>query len=418
MTDSRRAALPLAGLAGLLPPLAVLAPKAVVPLLVLAALAVVAEVMVRAASTAERGGGRRLARPAPALAWTLAAIGALALLGALWSPAPGASLIQAGQVAALLAAGGLVIAARDSLDAEARTRVAGALAFGLAVAAALLLLELASGHLLYRAATGRLDMGSAGGPQGGVPMDWDSRLNRGATTLAILAGPALAALALAALAHRHRGGALILAALVALAVALSASHAARLALLAALGLGAVAGAWPRVAAGLLALAAIGAVALPWLAPVLYDMAGDAAWLPESARHRLFIWDFTAARIAEAPWLGWGFDSAGHIPNRGVAPFHADTDSVIPSHPHNAALQLRLDLGVPGVLLGLAGLALAARRALAGASVARAGAAAALGAALTVALLSYGIWQSQWVATLLATVALAGACKPPPSDSLP
>jgi hypothetical protein len=76
--------------------------------------------------------------------------------------------------------------------------------------------------------------------------------------------------------------------------------------------------------------------------------------------------------------------------------------LLPLHPHNGALQLRLELGWPGVLLAAmlaAALALACRNAVA---------VAVLAAGAVTAMLSFGAWQEWWVgAELLALAAVAG-----------
>ena len=78
----------------------------------------------------------------------------------------------------------------------------------------------------------------------------------------------------------------------------------------------------------------------------------------SAGHRLLIWSFAGDRIAERPLIGWGLDASRAIPG-GDDPIRPG-ESWMPLHPHNAALQLWLELGVPGAVLFalLAALALA------------------------------------------------------------
>src|SRR6202043_2906705 len=68
----------------------------------------------------------------------------------------------------------------------------------------------------------------------------------------------------------------------------------------------------------------------------------------SAGHRLLIWSFVGSRIAERPLVGWGLDSSRAIPG-GKDPIRPGEDW-LPLHPHNAALQLLLELGAPGAVL--------------------------------------------------------------------
>ena len=82
-------------------------------------------------------------------------------------------------------------------------------------------------------------------------------------------------------------------------------------------------------------------------------------------------------------------------------------SWLPLHPHNAALQLWLELGVPGAVL-FALFAALLWRALATARWPRLYA-AATGAGLTVALVAsfttYGVWQEWWLGALCLSLFL-------------
>ncbi len=193
---------------------------------------------------------------------------------------------------------------------------------------------------------------------------------------------------------------------------------------------------PKIAALAAAAAGVAALLAPRLAPRLLG-AGLAAsillmpfalgpvlargvpadGLVPSAAHRLLIWDFVAARVAERPWLGWGMEASRAVPGRDANPspealgrFNLSDPAaarweLLPLHPHNGALQLWLELGLPGALLG------AALVFLLGSAAARAArpavAAAALAAGAASAMLSFGAWQEWWVgAELMAAAAVA------------
>jgi O-antigen ligase len=125
----------------------------------------------------------------------------------------------------------------------------------------------------------------------------------------------------------------------------------------------------------------------------------------SAGHRLLIWSFAGDRIAERALAGWGLDSSRAIPG-GEAPIRAG-EMWLPLHPHNAPLQLWLELGVPGAVL-FALLIARAWLTLARAEWPRLFA-AATGASLTIALAgcvaAYGIWQEWWLGTLWLSLSL-------------
>jgi exopolysaccharide production protein ExoQ len=84
-------------------------------------------------------------------------------------------------------------------------------------------------------------------------------------------------------------------------------------------------------------------------------------LPNSATSRLIIWQFAAQHIFEKPFFGWGMNMARKIPDSGekytlkvVTPTGKNIvlfrESYMPLHPHNAALQIWLELGAVGALI--------------------------------------------------------------------
>jgi O-antigen ligase len=193
----------------------------------------------------------------------------------------------------------------------------------------------------------------------------------------------------------------------------------------AAGLAAMAlGAWPvrALAAGLAALI----LAAPLLCAALLARLPMLEAIPPSAAHRILIWDFAVERIAERPLLGWGGEASRTIPGgRDIfAPatlerfgltseasrawFGRPVAQRLPLHTHNAALQLWMELGAVGALLGAA---VAAALGWLAARVPRPILPAATGAyaaASVVGMLSYGVWQEWWIGLqILLVVALAG-----------
>lgn len=196
-------------------------------------------------------------------------------------------------------------------------------------------------------------------------------------------------------------------------------ESAKLAVAAALLVGGVALVLPRRMAVLLGAGlAVAIVAMPIVLGPLLARGLPAAGLPPSAAHRLLIWDFTIQRIADKPLFGWGMEASRQIPGHrdhpapavlerfgldgAATPYWLAGAQLLPLHPHNGALQLRLELGWPGVLLAAAMaalLALACRGAVP---------LAMLAAGAVTAMLSFGAWQEWWVgAELLALAAAAG-----------
>ena len=148
--------------------------------------------------------------------------------------------------------------------------------------------------------------------------------------------------------------------------------------------------------------------------------------PRSLIHRVAIWQFAAERIAERPWLGWGAHASRHIGIRHSAelpesvremarPFGSDAEqlaffevNILPLHPHDGMIQAWLELGVLGAVLG------AALAVIALFAVLRHGGSAAYGALVVTAMvifgMSFGVWQSWWLATLWMMTALAAGTR--------
>ncbi|MCA3368613.1 MAG: hypothetical protein INF89_03885 [Roseomonas sp.] len=193
---------------------------------------------------------------------------------------------------------------------------------------------------------------------------------------------------------------------------------ARLATIAGLGAAVLSLAAPRLVPKLVG-AGVGLVIL--LMPFLVGLVPQipSANLPPSAVHRLVIWDFAAHRIAEKPLTGWGLEASRAMPGGRAQPDAATLDrlnittpaqreflvlphvEVMPLHPHNGALQLWLELGGIGALIGAAlmlALGFAASR-----SAAPAVGAGMLASAAVTGMLSFGLWQAWWFASLLLAI---------------
>ncbi|WP_174301919.1 O-antigen ligase [Caulobacter sp. S45] len=156
------------------------------------------------------------------------------------------------------------------------------------------------------------------------------------------------------------------------------------------------GAWAcAVGAGVYVLAAP-LVFLPHGAAAPPDLPSDVGKL--SWHVRLDVWRFASRLIAHRPLLGYGLDSSRAFePN-------------IPMHPHDMALQLWLELGVPGALLGALffGWLFYKVARLARSDPAWAAVACATGSVyLLIGAISFGVWQEWWLALGAAAVAACG-----------
>ncbi|WP_375359368.1 O-antigen ligase family protein [Candidatus Tisiphia endosymbiont of Neophilaenus lineatus] len=80
----------------------------------------------------------------------------------------------------------------------------------------------------------------------------------------------------------------------------------------------------------------------------------AKFLPDSAKHRVFIWHFVAKQIIKKPILGHGFASSRNfkIDEKQMISYNQWTWSPLPLHPHNNIMQIILETGLIGLILFL------------------------------------------------------------------
>lgn len=399
MNQTARIALP--AVIGLLPVAAVLTPTSLVPLGIAGAVVLLTDAGVRAHFTA-------LLR-AP-LSRAIASLLIWGAISAIWAPSPWRSLLLVLQVAGVMLTGGVLVAAAACLDDQTRRRAIGALA-----AAGPILILLAASELVDK---GFLARAIRGWPD--IFVYNPVRYDRAAAIGAIVAWP----IGLVLWRRVRPGAAILFLVLIFVLLLQLEMAAARLAFVAA-GFIHLASLWkPRAVLNVLTAGALAAILLA--PPVLIasgaarDLTAVAEGPPKlasSEKHRLYIAQFVLGHIGERPLFGFGFDSSRAIPGGKTESFKNAPE--LPLHPHNAILQIWLELGAVGATIAAA-IALYVMRGMRAYSADR-GAAASANAALTgfaaIALLSYGIWQNWWLMTAwLATLAVAVAVRtPPPQD---
>jgi hypothetical protein len=258
-------------------------------------------------------------------------VAAFGAVSAIWAIDPLRSLMIAARLVGIFAAGLSLAAAAPLVDPR---RLLMFLAAGILVGVPLAIVELATG-------------GAVSGLVFARPFA-EARMNFASMTLTILLFPLVAA---GLREWRH--------AVIAIGVAMAGTiwilsdTTAKGALLIGVGAGALFYVGPRV---LPRLAAVLSILVVLTAPVTFPRIersrplGEAiAALKASAAHRLLIWSFAGDRIAEQPLLGWGLDSSRAIPG-GSTGLPGSLLQPLPVHPHNASLQVWLELGLPGATL--------------------------------------------------------------------
>jgi O-antigen ligase len=130
-------------------------------------------------------------------------------------------------------------------------------------------------------------------------------------------------------------------------------------------------------------------------------AAESAGLtvPGSGLHRAYIYDFVLERIWQRPLVGWGLESSSLLPgSEHVVP--ALQRRLLPSHPHNAVLEIWVELGAVGAGLAAALLWLCLRS-IEGRITGRperAAALAAFTAFFSISMLSFSLWATWWLST--------------------
>ena len=365
----------------------------VVPLLIAASVFVLWRTRGRFHATAFRGARLTLLIAALLALW--------ALVSAAWAVDTRMALTTALSVMGAWLAGFVLLAALPSWTAADHHRFAWLLLLGFLLGAANLQVMLLTDGALKSAL--QIALKPLIGPQ--QPDVMPTALDSSMTLIALLAWPAIGA------ARRlfDRKAAFFIYLIGLIVILQGGSTTALLAYLAAALVFAAGYALPRTTlmAGAAALAAFLLLAPAALDPGTTDRLTPALALAPAKEgsfwHRRQIWGFVIGKIGERPWLGWGMGNSRMVP--GAHDEFAPGAEHIPLHPHNAALQLRLELGWPGTILGAAGiLALIwSLHCLLPDRLDRACTAAACAVGAIHAMVSYSLWHEWWITFLIVTV---------------
>jgi O-antigen ligase len=147
--------------------------------------------------------------------------------------------------------------------------------------------------------------------------------------------------------------------------------------------------WPKVGPRAMA-AAVASLSflmpgLIWAVRAMGNYTQLEQHMPFTWAARMSYWSFTIDRIGQQPMWGWGLDASRVV-------------GTIALHPHNGALQVWLELGLPGAVSASAfwGLNLY-RLSREEPNVEMTGVAGSVAAFLLFAWVSFGLWQQWWLA---------------------
>lgn len=339
-------------------------------------------------------GQRHFPWPRYRLALPVALFFAYAGLTAVWSVNHADAPAQAGQFLLVFGVSLPFFAALLAMPGAALRPAAKAVLIGLALGVGLFLVELFLNQPIYRLTRG-MGFDEAVGA---------NAINRPAAVSALLVWP----LAYGVWRLGWRKPALALPILFAVAAGFSSSQSALGGMLAGLLF------WPLAAVSLRAarrilrlVVAIAFLAMPFLAQALFATGlGSVQWLPFSMGHRVAIWHHVAGLALERPFFGWGLEASrvlSGFANVQAGPVHG-TVELLPLHPHNAPLQIWLELGGIGALLALA-MAWVLLRAIGKLDrAAQLFAYPLFACGLFMSGTAYGAWQTWWMSGFLTAAA--------------
>ena len=125
-------------------------------------------------------------------------------------------------------------------------------------------------------------------------------------------------------------------------------------------------------------------------------------------HRLIIWSYVKEKILEKPLIGHGFFSSRNIANKMRHTKSETKYQLIPLHPHNSILQIWLELGVLGIIIFFSFIKFILDKIYYYVQINRSVATVAFITffqIFTIGQISFGFWQSWWLAITLITLIL-------------
>lgn len=149
-------------------------------------------------------------------------------------------------------------------------------------------------------------------------------------------------------------------------------------------------------------------AAPWIAKASlkalsnHEYSSGSIFLKASIPHRLEVWDFAATQALKNPVYGRGVEALRNLKSDEIMPY-VQSDHIL--HPHNAALQIWVEFGVIGILLGSLLLLYILRQCWRAPPAMRALYLGVFMATLCTAMTGYGVWQSWQLGLFLILSAL-------------
>lgn len=164
--------------------------------------------------------------------------------------------------------------------------------------------------------------------------------------------------------------------------------------------------WIALAALLVCLS----LSAPWIAKASlkalssqqYTGASGALFLKASVPHRLEVWDFAATEALKSPVYGRGVEALRNLKSETPMPY-IQSNHIL--HPHNAALQIWVEFGLVGIVLGNLLLLYILRQCWRAPEKTRPLYLGIFMASLCAAMTGYGLWQGWQLGLFFILIAL-------------
>lgn len=162
---------------------------------------------------------------------------------------------------------------------------------------------------------------------------------------------------------------------------------------------------------------IGQIARQVMTPAMHKMVATG-----HSKERVALWSSFGSAVRKDPILGGGFGVSPKMAQTAVASKvpAEEREMLAIGHPHNAALQIWVELGAVGAVLALVVIFLTLRAVARHSHLVRSASLALIAGAAPVALVGHGAWQGWWAASLGAAMiwTLAAARFQPENHSWP
>ncbi|GJL85743.1 MAG: polymerase [Micavibrio sp.] len=151
---------------------------------------------------------------------------------------------------------------------------------------------------------------------------------------------------------------------------------------------------------------------PWIVQIMFKTLPahvgsleSGSWLANGyAAHRMEIWDFIGRYILQNPLYGYGIEATRHIEDFDTQMLYHPDNMIL--HPHNFALQLWIEFGLIGAVMGCLFLTHLIYRIYQMPSGAGRIALPTLFSFLSVAATGYGMWQGWWLGECILMLSLS------------